>query len=81
MGQDQGGVSVFLCGGDLCKDGKPHEWDGPELTGETEGGGGFSTGTCSKCGMSHMSWSMFHLDEHWTVYERILEDSLGKDLV
>lgn len=38
-----------------CKDGKKHQWDGPEHS--FDGGCG-STSTCSKCGMDAISWSM-----------------------
>jgi len=48
-------VSVFMCGGSLCKDGKDHEWDGPIRRWKTG-----SSQTCSKCGMTRMDFDMWN---------------------
>ena len=65
MGQDSGsGVTAVSCGSN-CHDWKPQEWDGPVKSGPTEGGGSYSSGTCSKCGMLHMDWMLMHLDGDW----------------
>lgn len=82
MGQDSGRVDVFLCGGSLCKDDQPHVWDGPEVSGDTENGGGWSSGTCSKCGMTHMDWCLWNIsDEDWipTRWDHLQQDSLAKE--
>jgi hypothetical protein len=74
MGQDQE-VVVFSCGGP-CKDGQPHQWDGPVLEGGTPNGGSFETGTCSKCGLDQMSFDLMTLDESKSSWDRLLEDNL-----
>lgn len=40
-------LSVFMCG-KRCA----HSWDGPGVEGERDDGGGFSSVTCSKCGIA-----------------------------
>lgn len=45
-------VSLFICGREFCKDGKPHSWDGEGIESEMPGGGYMSSATCSKCGLA-----------------------------
>jgi len=71
MGQDPGRVSVFSCGGENCKDGTPHQWDGPTLSTETS-----ESATCSKCGMDMISWCLWNSpDPRPTVWDRVREDN------
>lgn len=47
-------VTVFICG-TKCD----HSWDGPGVEEEREGGGGFSSVTCSKCGVAAIDACMW----------------------
>jgi hypothetical protein len=58
-------VDVFICGGSpkcrcQCPDGPcEHVWDGPEARGDSDGGGHWSSATCSRCNavaMDHDLW-------------------------
>jgi hypothetical protein len=54
-------ITMFICGpGQLCKDGKPHDSDGPWEKGEVEGGATFGTATCSRCGVSAMTLAAWY---------------------
>lgn len=50
-------VTAISCGGPLCPAGGEHQWDA-EVTEELEGGGGFSSVACSKCGITAMDQDM-----------------------
>ena len=47
-------LTAFVCG-PQCKDGKPHQWDGPTV--KLDNGGSAS---CSKCGMLAIDEAMWY---------------------
>lgn len=59
--------AVFYCGPSSreckceCATGGPceHVWDGPTVSGGTDGGGDFESATCSKCSMSAIGHAMW----------------------
>jgi hypothetical protein len=59
MAGDEKPITAFRCGGDECPAGGEHQWDG-EVGEELEGGGGFWSTCCSKCGLSRMDYDLIN---------------------
>ena len=62
MSSEREAVSVFSCGGELCKDGQPHKWDGSTArTYHDDGSIASESGSCSKCGLSLLTWMVWNM--------------------